>query len=91
MDFARNTYLENQQTANFEKALKECFNDLAETPEYKDFLKKAEEENQKNKRINIDKRKEELEKADQQFVYVKATNQLLHRLPQTRTPVLQRQ
>jgi hypothetical protein len=81
MDFARNTYLENQQTANFEKALKECFNELSERVEYKDFLRKAEEENQKNKRINIDKRKEELEKADQQFVYVKKTNQQLHRLP----------
>ena len=61
MDFARNTYLENQQTTNFEKALKECFNELAEKPEYKNFLKQAEEENQKNKRINIDKRKEELD------------------------------
>lgn len=81
MDFARNTYLENQQTTNFEKALKECFNELSEKAEYKDFLKKAEEENQKNKRINIDKRKEELEKPDQQFVFVKNTNQQLHRLP----------
>lgn len=81
MDFARNTYLENLQTANFEKALKECFNEFSEKQEYKEFLKKAEEENQKNKRINIDKRKEELEKSDQQFVYVKSTNQLLHRLP----------
>ncbi len=81
MDFARNTYLENQQTTNFEKALRECFNELAEKQEYRNFLKQAEEENQKNKRINIDKRKEELEKPDQQFVYVKSTNQLLHRLP----------
>ncbi len=81
MDFARNTYLENQQTANFEKAFKECFNELAEKVEYKNFLKQAEEENQKNKRINIDKRKEELEKPDQKFVYIRNTGQLLHRLP----------
>lgn len=81
MDFARNTYLENAQTANFEKALKDCFNELAERTEYKSFIKQAEEENQKNKRINIDKRKEELEKPGQQFLYVKKTNQLLHRLP----------
>lgn len=81
MDFARNTYLENHQTTNFEKALRECFNELAEKTEYKNFLKQAEEENQKNKRINIDKRKEELEKPDQQFLFVKSTNQMLHRLP----------
>ncbi len=81
MDFARNTYLENVQTANFEKALKECFNELSEKGEYKNFLKQAEDENQKNKRLNIDRRKDELEKPDQQFVYVKKTNQLLHRLP----------
>jgi len=81
MDFARNTYLENTQTANFEKALKECFNELADRPEYKAFIKQSEDEHQKNKRINIDRRKEELEKADQHFIYVKKTSQLLHRLP----------
>ena len=83
MDFARNTYLENNETQLFEKALKECFNELAEYSEYKDFLKKAEEENQKNKRINLDNRKDELEKPQQKYVYLNNNNNhiLLHRLP----------
>ena len=47
-------------------------------------MKKAEEEHQKNKRINLDNRKTELERPDQKYVYLNKDNiqELIHRVPE---------
>lgn len=79
MDFSRSTYLENEITDLFEDGLRGCFNILAETDEYKIFLKEREEQTQKNAREVLDNRRTELQKADQQFVYF--NNNLIHRVP----------
>ena len=80
MDFARNTYLENEVTKLFEEALRGCFNTLAETPEYKNFLKERDDQSRKDERESLDKRREMLQKADQKYVYY--NNNKIHRVPQ---------
>lgn len=79
MDFARNTYLENEKTKLFEEALRGCFNLLAETPEYKYFLKERDEQSKKNQRQILDERRIELQKADQKYIYFK--KEQMHRVP----------
>jgi cellulose synthase/poly-beta-1,6-N-acetylglucosamine synthase-like glycosyltransferase len=79
MDFARNSYLENETTRLFEEALRGCFKTLSETPEYKNFLKEREEQTRKNERESLDKRREVLQKADQKYVYY--NNNKIHRVP----------
>jgi hypothetical protein len=79
MDFARNTYLENETTKLFEEALRACFNVLAETSEYKQFLKEREEQTRKNERESLDNRRDVLQKADQKYVY--HNNNKIHRVP----------
>ena len=79
MDFARNTYLENEVTKLFEEALRGCFNTLAETPDYKNFLKERDEQDRKDERESLDERRERLQRADQKYVYY--NNNKIHRVP----------
>ena len=79
MDFARSTYLENEVTKLFEEALRGCFNTLAETPEYKNFLKEREEQYRKTERESLDERRVILQKADQKYVYY--NDNKIHRVP----------
>ena len=79
MDFARNTYLENEETRLFEEAVRGCFNVLADTLEYKTFLKERDEQSRKNERESLDKRREDLQKSDQKYVYYNNTK--IHRVP----------
>jgi len=79
MDFARNTYLENEVTKLFEEALRGCFNILSDTPEYKNFLKEREEQNRKSERESLDSRREILQQANQEYVYY--NNNKMHRVP----------
>jgi hypothetical protein len=79
MDFARSTYLDNEVTKLFEEALRSCFNILSETPEYKNFLKEREEQYRKDERESLDRRRENLQKADQEYIYY--NNNKIHRVP----------
>jgi hypothetical protein len=80
MDFARSTYLENETTKLFEEGLRACFNELANADEYKNFLVERDIQTQKDTREILDKRRVELQKPGQQFVYL---NQMrIHRVPE---------
>lgn len=80
MDFARSTYLENETTKLFEEGLRACFNELANADEYKKFLVERDIQTQKDTREILDKRRVELQKPGQQFVYF---NQMrIHRVPE---------
>lgn len=81
MDFARGYYAENETTALFESALRECFEQLSEHTAYKGFLRERDRERTIQQRESLDARKTALESPEQQYVCCSETGRLLHRVP----------
>lgn len=81
MDFARLSYQPGPTARLFETLLKECFNELAERPEWKTFLRERDRQQQVKKRESLDERKKALSLPTQKFVFLKSNGKLLHREP----------
>jgi len=82
MDFARLSYQPGPASRAFEHLLKECFNQLAERPEWKTFLRERDRQQQMKKRESLDERKKALSQPTQKFVFRKADGRFLHREPE---------
>jgi hypothetical protein len=81
MDFARGSYQTGPVGTGFEGLVRDCFNELAERPEWKTFLRERERQQQQIKSQSLDERKIALQRQDQKFVFLKADGKLLHRVP----------
>lgn len=92
MDFARLSYQSASGIGSvaivFEKLLRECFNELAERPEWKTFLRERELEKQCAKRISLDERKKALQEPEQKYVFLKDSDRLIHRVPSNENDAL---
>jgi hypothetical protein len=82
MDFSRGSYQPGPIANAFEKLLRGCFNEVANRPEWKTFMREREHQHQLSKRVSLDERKRALNASTQKYVYHKESGRLLHRVPE---------
>jgi len=81
MDLARGSYQAGPIATAFERLLRACFNEMAERPEWKTFMRERERQHQLSKRMSLDERKRALKAITQKYVFHKDSGRLLHRAP----------